>query len=381
MWIIYVFMAIFIPYAIYSNHKEKKAMKPGGEPVEKPPEESEATLMARAWAWDRMEKMEKQGLGEYIARDYYFKNEITQRDLRSLKAIEKKLNLILVEMEQYLKLPQTYHVHVVNNSHNQASVNSSGNCDYEHYTINVFYKAFQPNTLKTIISHECAHYFTYYNGLSVSDEYMNERYTDTVAMLMGFGKYLLATKGNPGYLHYDQLREVRWAQLKKRKEMAEKPQTTVNQEKPQRTVQQPGRKPVQRQILETSRGPIQKPPGNPVGKATNRTVTDRTVTEKNTVALGTEREELRKSILAARELIAQTKDLVRANKVPTSTDLYPHDYDFLKKAVEQLNAGRYEDILNNAEGRMSGNLRDIEEACGMTMTVCQELNRVMRAFA
>ena len=72
---------------------------------------------------------------------------------------------------------------------------------------------------------------------------------------------------------------------------------------------------------------------------------------------------------------------MRANKVPTSTDLYPHDYDFLKKAVEQLNAGSYEGILHNAEGRMSGNLRDIEEACGMTMSVCQELSRVMRAFA
>ena len=377
MWIICIFLVIIILCNIRSYRMKHHAMSSGREPAEMPPEnlppeETEATLAARTWAMNRMEAMEKKGLGEYITQDYCFKNDITQKDLQSLKTIENKMNLMLTEMEQYLKLPKTYHVQVVDNSRSQASVTASGTCDFMHYTINIFYNAFPPDMLRTILCHECAHYFTHYYGLEINADYLNERYTDTVAILMGFGRYTLATKGNPGYLSYDQLREVRCTQLKKRKEMAERPQPAAAQQKPQ----QPAKKPVRKPIRETSRRPVQKPPANPVQKAFHRTVT-----EKNTAALGVEREELRKDILAARVLIAQAKDLVRINKVPTATDLYPGDYDFLKKAVDQLNAGSYETILRNAEGRISGNLRDIREAGGMTMAVCQELSRVMRAFA
>ena len=80
-------------------------------------------------------------------------------------------------------------------------------------------------------------------------------------------------------------------------------------------------------------------------------------------------------------MISQAKDLVRVRQIPSRTDLYPQDYAFLEQAVNQLNNGKYEQLLRNSESRLSGNQRDLTEASGITRSVCEEISRTMRAFA
>ena len=180
-------------------HKDKKA---AGKTQSSP----EECRQAESWAVIIQKKMEVHGLGDYLYKDFRFKEQLTSKDLKSETLLQKKMSLMMQDLHAYLHLAPGYMLHVKFDRNN--SMDRSGQCDYARQRIDIFPRShYSADTLMAILAHETAHYFMYQYGLSFPDSELNERCTDTVACLMGLSSYMI--NGNIGYLKKGQFIAVR----------------------------------------------------------------------------------------------------------------------------------------------------------------------------
>ena len=192
--------------------------EPGREPVARPPASTPQTRKAEELARNRIARIRERGLGTLLLDDFRFSARITPKEMGSPEAVRNSLNGMLQEMLRHLRLPGPFTVEVIPDEAMSVAPKRGAECDIAHRRINVYFRSwYKPEQLTAMLCHECAHYFCYHYGMYEFDDFMlNEWYTDTVACLTGFSKYMLFAAGT-GYLEHEQMEAVRWTLLQERK--------------------------------------------------------------------------------------------------------------------------------------------------------------------
>ena len=352
-----VVFAIFICIALARSifGKPKPAKKLSAKALKKNPD----AVQAAEWTRDRIRELESHGYTHLLMADYSFKTRLTDKDLQSIGKLEQILNDMLREMLKYLDLPMSYRARVIYDPDMKIAPDRAGECDFKNRRIHVYLrKNDTADTIRAILSHECAHYFSHFHALEKPDKAMNERCTDITACLTGFSLYMLKP-GSPGYLKPEQFQMVRAVLLEERK----KPASTSSA------------RPAQNQQASQT---VRQDQANSGQKT-------RPIVERNNPAvaqkqLEADREKLRSLVRSARDMLAQARDLVAVKKIPSRTDLQPEDYTFLQQAIDRLNAGGYDDRLRRCEGSLNGNQEDVSGASDQAMSVCEEISRILWVY-
>ena len=280
----------------------------------------EECRQAGDWAGVMEERMEKKGLANYMMKDFQFKERPSLEEMKSEKLLEIKMTRMMNDLHQYLHLCPGYTLHV--QFDREKKMDRAGQIDYVKRRIDIFPRDdYTAETLMAILAHETAHYFMYQNGLDESDRDLNERYTDTVACLMGLSSYMVA--GNVGYLKKGQFVAVQ-------------------------------------NRLNGYRIRIRR--------------------QKKDSADNAEQDRLRNRLNAANALLQQTKAAVLVRKVPARTDLTVQDYRLLKQLTDQLNAGKYDRSLAFCKQLVNGNQTNLQTGLDDVMRVCEDLNTIMKMF-
>ena len=207
----------FVVFSIVDEHRIRTLDDPDREPVTAPPASTPQTRKAEELARNRMDLMKKRKLGHLLLADYRLSSRLTRKDMTSPDSIRKKLDEMFQEMLRYLNLPPTFTVEVVPDEDRTIAPDRDAECNFALHKIRFFLRScFTPEQLTNMLCHECAHYFCYhYNMYEFKRFRLNELYTDTVACLMGFSKYMIIP--DPiCYLKPEQMRAVRWTLLQER---------------------------------------------------------------------------------------------------------------------------------------------------------------------
>ena len=210
-----------VGFSIVDEYRLRTFDAPDREPVTRPPVSTPETREAEQLAADRIRLMKERKLTLLLLTDYRFTDRITRKDMADPESIRKKLDEMLQEMLRHLELPPVFTVAVIPDRDGAIAPDRGAECNFPQHRINFFLRGSEtPETLTAMLCHECAHYFSYHHGMYEYKRFLlNEWNTDTVACLMGFSKYMLASD-HGHYLKTEQLRAVRWTLLQERKALS-----------------------------------------------------------------------------------------------------------------------------------------------------------------
>ncbi|MBR1585683.1 MAG: hypothetical protein IJ662_09100 [Clostridia bacterium] len=311
-------------------------------------------------------RLEQKGLDYYLRYDFGFKNILTGDDLKTQQKLEQKMTAMMNDILRWLKLTPDMKLRVV--CVQQRKVGDAGGT-YDHnnklITIN-FYKKDTPDTLTSVLCHECTHCFLYRNGLFFPDSYQTERFTDITSCLLGFSYYRIHGSGRlgktkiasqRGYLKKDEFAAINRYLRRFRKQAG--PTTRAPEQK---TAQTPP--------------PEKKATPTPPPEQHKQTAAQ-TQQPDPTPEL---REQLNHHLAGADAMLQQAKDVLTLHKVPTRTDLTPQDYDALKRTVDQLTTGAMSAELQACRAALGQDAQHLRQADQTVMRICEDLSRVMNAF-
>ena len=204
-----------------TDHDPRHLDNPDWEPVTASPAPTPPVRRAENLTRNRIDLMKRRKLDPLFLKDYHFTSRLTDKDMSTPESVRQKLDDMLQEMLRYLHLPATFSVEVIPDEDMTIAPDRAAECNFHDFRIKFFLrKSHTPEQLISWLCHECAHYFCYYHNMYEYKVFMlNEWYTDIVACLMGFSKYLLCPE-IANYLTYEQLREVRWLLLQERSSLS-----------------------------------------------------------------------------------------------------------------------------------------------------------------
>ncbi len=142
-----------------------------------------------------VERLRSAGLEAFLLKDYWSVGSLSRRDMLDSQRLFEKLNVLMRSILAYLDLPDVISLKLEEtNEKDEKGRFVSGSYHSSQYrkeiVINRRYSD-DPDTLMATLCHECTHFFMEYHHLKTSDEDINEKRTDIMAMLIGFHEQII----------------------------------------------------------------------------------------------------------------------------------------------------------------------------------------------
>ncbi len=192
-----------------------------------------------------LERMEHNGLNKFMFSDFRCAVLFKPEDMCNFEITKEKLNLILLEIENYLELyPIPLRIEYIAEEKKEEIRGYYRHKGSERYVMVSGLNHSDPEQLIATLCYVCACYFMDNHNLGWSDSDMSKKRADVMAILLGFGNYLAVayqewqtqkTKNNTvtttthklGYLSTAECLQVmeqraRWQEEQKKKEEEQK---------------------------------------------------------------------------------------------------------------------------------------------------------------
>ena len=134
-------------------------------------------------------------LKQFAAKKLTIKEEyILPKGIKRIEA--KNMELVLDSILEHIKLKKNvflvYHTKDEKDYKNKAGTYDQAYLGYKAINL-VLVPGYKISDYVSILAHECAHYYMDEYNFEIKERLENERNTDTLAVLLGFGKYLQKT--------------------------------------------------------------------------------------------------------------------------------------------------------------------------------------------
>ena len=296
---------------------------------------------ADALTEDCADRLRRRGMEKLLLQDFVFQTKLTKAECGDLGQLQGKLRPMMSEVLKYLSLPPlSLHVYPANEN---TKTDRLGEYDRSKQAINFYVRGkYEPEQYAAALCHECTHCFMDRYGLDDwTDRPLNERRTDVMSCMIGFGKIMFN-----GYMvmvtaHYE---VVGWS--------AEGQKVGYINAKDVKKILQ---------LLK----PIRKRASAHLSEAKE---------------LEAARKQLDGHLKGAAEMLSLAQSLYAVNKAPLAKKLSHVQLSRLQRSLYSLETGELAQRLKSCSTAEKGSLESIRRADREAMSLCETLNVILSAF-
>ena len=275
-------------------------------------------------------KLEKKGQRDLLMADYHIRTRVDPPAKTELAVLQGQLQSVLMELLAHLHLMPNVRLVVTRDPAELVNKGAMGEYDSDYQDKKIRLLVLPEYTAESVVAalcHECAHCFAHSWGIAETDKDTNEGLTDALTVLLGFGEAVLSSRGDRAFPY---LNEPEFRELKK--------------------------------LLLEYRA---------ARKARQAEAQD----------LSAAREQLKKNIAGARDMLGHAQAMISVKKTPTAgRRMSKAELTELQKILLDFESGTFEEALDRAQKQADGSLEQVRRADDGVLDVCAKAYRLMLAF-